>query len=138
MIKKFGMVAVGATAGLLVAAPLASATESAGAHHEDSGGGSSCEFTGGNGAATNDGAAEGPIAAAGAIGGLGGSNLLNIADCSDFLNDNLNGNTVGADNTVGGVEIPSLPAVPVPDADDIAQVPNPGLSTPGVDGVTAP
>ncbi len=100
MIKKLGLVTVGVTAGLMAAAPLASATTT----HHDGGdeGSSSCSFTGGTGEGSRGGDANGALAGIGgaAVGGIGGNNIANIADCSDFLNDNLNGNQVLSNNDV--------------------------------------
>jgi hypothetical protein len=95
--KKVGIVTVGVTASLMAAAPLASAHESS---HADEGSSSSgCAFTGGTGGHAGSGDATGVLAGSGLnLGGTGGSNILNIADCSSFLNDNLNGNHVLSDN----------------------------------------
>ncbi len=132
MIKKFGLVTVGVTAGLLAAAPFASAHESAGDHQESG----NCSFVGGTGEGATGGDANGEIAGIGgaAVGGIGGNNALNIADCSDFLNHNLNGNEVGSHNTLGHAEVPSLPKLPAaPDAGALPKVPSaPQLSAPGV------
>ena len=100
MIKKLGMVTVGVTAGLMVAAPFASAGQAP--QHQDHHGAkcSGCAFTGGTGEGSSSGEAKGALAAvSGAtVGGLGGSNIGNIADCSSFLNDNLNGNQLLSNN----------------------------------------
>jgi len=113
LIKKLGLVTVGVTAGLMAAAPLASATPS---HHDsDEGSSSSCAFTGGTGGTARSGDAEGLLVGATGLnaGGTGGSNIGNIADCSSFLNGNLNGNHVLSDNDVA-VALPALPPLPIP------------------------
>jgi hypothetical protein len=96
VIKKLGVVGVGVAAGLVVAAPFASATES---HHGDDHHGSSsgsCNVTGGSSEA--NGGIDGD-----ALGGnlltqvpVGGANALNIV-CNDILNDNVSGNSVDVD-----------------------------------------
>jgi hypothetical protein len=79
-------------------APLASANES----HEPAQDSGSCAFTGGTGGDAGSGDASGGLAASGLnFGGTGGSNVLNIADCSSFLNGNGNGNHFGSDNVFG-------------------------------------
>ena len=96
MIKKMGVVTVGVAAGLMVAAPFASATES---HHDgDKHHGSSkdCNVTGGAAEANGgvDGnAIIGNLVAQAPIGGL---NALNVT-CSHILNDNLSDNDVDVD-----------------------------------------
>ena len=107
MIKKLGLVTVGVTATLMAAAPLASASEchddgGHSDHHEssseDTGG---CSFVAGNGGDAGSGDASGALAATGGnLGGIGGSNILNIGDCSSFLNGNGNGNHVLSDNSL--------------------------------------
>jgi hypothetical protein len=96
VIKKLGVVGVGVAAGLVVAAPFASASES---HHgdDDHGSGSaSCNVTGGS--AEANGGIDGD-----ALGGnlltqapVGGANALNVV-CNDILNDNVSGNSVDVD-----------------------------------------
>jgi len=95
VIKKMGVVTVGVAAGLMVAAPFASATESHGGGHGGGHGssGSDCNVTGGS--AEAEGGIDGD-----AIGGnlvtqapIGGANALNIV-CNDILNDNVSGNNV--------------------------------------------
>ena len=102
MFTKVGMITVGVTAGLMVAAPFASAGEAP--QHPDHHGAKSsgCSFTGGTGGGSSSGNAKGELAAvSGATaGGIGGNNVGNIADCSDFLNHNLNGNDVLSHNSV--------------------------------------
>ncbi|GLZ46175.1 hypothetical protein Acsp06_23600 [Actinomycetospora sp. NBRC 106375] len=110
MIKKLGVVGVGVAAGLVVAAPFASATESHGGHghgghggHESSG---SCNVNGGeaeaNGGIDGDSFAGNVLAQA----PIGGNNILNIT-CNDILNDNLSGNDVAV--SVLGDALPGLP-----------------------------
>ena len=93
MIKKLGVVGVGVAAGLVVAAPFASATES---HHGDDHHGSSsgsCNVTGGS--AEANGGIDGDALLGNALiqAPVGGANVLNVV-CNDILNDNLSGNTV--------------------------------------------
>jgi hypothetical protein len=109
LIKKLGLVTVGVTATLMAAAPLASATTS---HHDsDDGGSSGCAFVAGNGGDAGSGDASGLLGGATGLnaGGIGGSNIGNIGDCSSFLNGNLNGNHVLSDNTVAAPTLPKLP-----------------------------
>ncbi len=97
MIKKLGVVTVGVAAGLMVAAPFASATEGGhghgGGHGDDSG---SCNVTGGsaeaNGGIDGDALAGNLLAQA----PVGGANALNIV-CNDILNGNASGNNVAVD-----------------------------------------
>ncbi len=99
MIKKLGVVGVGVAAGLMAAAPFASATEGGHGHDGHEGRGSdsgSCNVTGGsseaNGGIDGDSFAGNLLAQA----PVGGANALNIV-CNDILNDNVSGNTVGID-----------------------------------------
>ncbi len=117
MMKKLAVVTVGVSAGLMMAAPFASATES---HHDggdDHGSSSSegCSFVGGTGEGSTGGTGSGLLAGVGgaSVGGIGGNNVGNALNCSDFLNDNLNGNSVGSDNTVGPAA-PAIPVIPAP------------------------
>jgi hypothetical protein len=110
--KKFGIVTVGITAGLLAAAPLASAGEAPehgghdnGGHHgehkgEHKGGGSDCNVTGGS--AEANGGIEGDSFLGNALiqAPIGGANVANIV-CNDILNDNLSGNNVAV-SVLGG------------------------------------
>jgi len=95
VIKKLGVVGIGVAAGLMVAAPFASATES---HHDDDhgSGSGSCNVTGGeaeaNGGIDGDAFAGNLLAQA----PIGGANVLNIV-CNDILNDNLSHNDVDVD-----------------------------------------
>jgi hypothetical protein len=105
--KKFGIVTVGITAGLLAAAPLASAGEAPehgghghdnGGHHgehkgEHKGGGSDCNVTGGSAEANGGINGDSFLGNALAQAPIGGANLGNIV-CNDILNDNLSGNNV--------------------------------------------
>jgi hypothetical protein len=100
--KKFGIVTVGITAGLLAAAPLASAGEAPehgghGGHHgehgEHKGGGSDCNVTGGSAEANGGISGDSFLGNALAQAPIGGANLGNIV-CNDILNDNLSGNNV--------------------------------------------
>lgn len=93
MIKKMGVVTVGVAAGLMAAAPFASATEGGHDHdgeHKSSG---SCNVTGGdseaNGGISGDALAGNVLAQA----PVGGANALNLV-CNDILNDNVSGNDV--------------------------------------------
>ncbi len=103
MFKKVGIVTVGVTAGLMAAAPFASAGEAPQNDHHDRHASSDCDFTGGTGEGSRGGDANGDLAgiAGAAVGGIGGNNIGNIADCSSFLNDNLNGNSVLSGNKIG-------------------------------------
>jgi len=101
VIKKLGVVTVGVAAGLMVAAPFASATEGGHGHghgghgggHEDSG---SCNVTGGS--AEANGGIEGDALAGNLLAQapVGGANALNIV-CNDILNGNASGNNVAVD-----------------------------------------
>jgi hypothetical protein len=98
VIKKLGVVTFGVAAGLVVAAPFASATEGGHGHghdgeHKSSG---SCNVTGGsaeaNGGIDGDSFAGNVLAQA----PVGGANALNIV-CNDILNGNASGNNVAVD-----------------------------------------
>jgi hypothetical protein len=94
VIKKLGVVTVGVAAGLVVAAPFASATEShhgsGHGHGHDSG---SCNVVGGE--AEANGGIDGDAFAGNLLGQapIGGNNILNVT-CNELLNDNLSGNDV--------------------------------------------
>lgn len=98
MIKKMGVVTVGVAAGLMAAAPFASATESHGDHHSghhgdhhsDSG---SCNVVGGSGEA--NGGISGDAFAGNLLTQVpvSGNNVLNLT-CNKVLNDNLSDNNV--------------------------------------------
>jgi hypothetical protein len=103
--KKAGMVTVGVTAGLLVAAPFASAGEAhdddGGHHHKkkhghDSSESADCNVTGGSSEA--NGGIDGDSFLGNALvqAPIGGANLGNIV-CNDILNDNLSDNDVALD-----------------------------------------
>jgi len=101
MLKKLGVVTVGVTAGLMVAAPFASATESGHGHgHGDDGhrgsDSSDCNVTGGSSEA--NGGIDGDSFLGNALvqAPIGGANVANIV-CNDILNDNLSGNNVALD-----------------------------------------
>ena len=95
MLKKLGVVTVGVTAGLMVAAPFASAHESG--HDSDHGhrgsDSSDCNVTGGS--AEANGGIDGDSFLGNALvqAPVGGANVANIV-CNDILNDNLSGNNV--------------------------------------------
>ena len=104
MFKKAGMVTVGVTAGLLVAAPFASAGEAHddGGHHKkkhhghESSESSDCNVTGGS--AEANGGIDGDAVLGNAVlqAPIGGANVLNVV-CNDILNDNLSHNDVELD-----------------------------------------
>ena len=97
MFTKMGVVTVGVAAGLMVAAPFASATEC----HDDSEHHSShersddndCNVTGGS--ATANGGIDGDSALGNVLAQapVGGANLGNVV-CNRILNDNLSGNNI--------------------------------------------
>ncbi|WP_433033553.1 hypothetical protein [Actinomycetospora sp. CA-053990] len=120
MLKKMGVVTVGVAAGLMVAAPFASATESGhdghGKHHGES---SDCNVTGGSSAA--NGGIDGNAFLGNAVvqAPVGGANVLNVV-CNDILNGNLSGNNVAvsvlgeeAEAPTPDVEAPEAPEAPV-------------------------
>jgi len=98
------MVTVGVTAGLLVAAPFASAGEAHddGGHHKkkhhghESSESSDCNVTGGS--AEANGGIDGDAFLGNVVGQLpiGGANVGNIV-CNDILNDNVSHNDVDVD-----------------------------------------
>ena len=101
MLKKMGVVTVGVAAGLMVAAPFASATESGHGHGHGDGGhrgsdSSDCNVTGGSSEA--NGGIDGDSFLGNALvqAPIGGANVANIV-CNDILNDNLSGNNVALD-----------------------------------------
>src|SRR3954469_12062700 len=104
MLKKLGVVTVGVTAGLMVAAPFASAHESGHGGHGDGGqrgsDSSDCNVTGGSSEA--NGGIEGDSFLGNALiqAPIGGANVANIV-CNDILNDNLSGNNVAV-SVLGG------------------------------------
>jgi hypothetical protein len=114
VIKKLGVVTVGVAAGLMVAAPFASATE--GGHHENNSG-DSCHFKAGDSEANGGIGGDALVAEALTQAPVGGNNAANIA-CNDILNGNLNGNTVEANIGSGldlPIELPGLPTAPAPE-----------------------
>jgi len=116
--KKLGMVTVGVTAGLLAAAPLASAGEAhdhhgddhkKNSHHDDdhgstsgAGAGDDCNVTGGE--AEANGGIEGDAILGNVLAQVpvGGNNVGNLT-CNSILNDNLSDNDV-AISVLGGAE----------------------------------
>jgi len=113
VLKKLGVVTVGVTAGLMVAAPFASAHESG--HDSDNGhrgsDSSDCNVTGGS--AEANGGIEGDALAGNALAQapVGGANALNIV-CNDILNGNVSGNNVAVD-IAGLPGLPGLPEIPI-------------------------
>ncbi len=129
MLSRIGKVTVGVTVGLVAAAPMAWAGgtgyddtdvkgDKAGdghSKHDDEGkdkekhhfSGKACAFDGGDagaeslisGSALANVVAQVPVA---------GNNIANLANCSDFLNDNLNGN-ISDNNVAIGQNLPELP-----------------------------
>lgn len=95
MLKKVGLVTIGAAATLAAVAPMASATghgdHDGPGHH---GGGKACAFDGGDAGAASEISGD-SVAAAVAQAPVAGNNIANIANCSDFLNNNLNDNLSG-------------------------------------------
>jgi hypothetical protein len=97
MLKKMGVVTVGVAAGLMVAAPFASASEchDDSEHHSsrESSSDSDCNVTGGS--ATANGGIDGDSALGNVLAQapVGGANLGNVV-CNRILNDNLSGNTI--------------------------------------------
>jgi hypothetical protein len=98
MLKKVGLVTIGAAATLAAVAPMASATEGHDGHDAPKhGGGKACAFEGGNAGAASEISGD---ALANVVGQapIAGNNIANLANCSDFLNhnvnDNLSGNTI--------------------------------------------
>ncbi|MDD7921928.1 hypothetical protein [Actinomycetospora callitridis] len=117
MLKKMGVVTVGVAAGLMVAAPFASAHESGHDSGHDSGhrshhgsDSSDCNVTGGSSEA--NGGIDGDSFLGNAVvqAPVGGANVLNVV-CNDILNGNLSGNDVAV--SVLGEEA----EVPTPDAE---------------------
>jgi hypothetical protein len=113
VLKKLGVVTVGVTAGLMVAAPFASAHESG--HDSDHGhrgsDSSDCNVTGGS--AEANGGIDGDALAGNALAQapVGGANALNIV-CNDILNGNVSGNNVAVD-IAGLPGLPGLPEIPI-------------------------
>jgi hypothetical protein len=119
MLKKLGVVTVGVTAGLMVAAPFASASESGHGHgHGDDGhrgsDSSDCNVTGGS--AEANGGIDGDSFLGNAVvqAPIGGANVLNVV-CNDILNGNLSGNNVAVSVLGEEAEVPT-PDVAAPEA----------------------
>lgn len=97
MFTKLGVVTVGVAAGLMVAAPFASATEchDDSEHHSshESSDDNDCNVTGGS--ATANGGIDGDAALGNVLAQapVGGANVGNIV-CNRILNDNLSGNNI--------------------------------------------
>lgn len=96
--KKAGLVTAGVLVALIAAAPLASATDK-GDEGEPAAPQPTCSFVGGPASAASEITGE-SVAAAVAQSATGGNADGNIANCSEFLNDNeiLNDNV--RDNTI--------------------------------------
>jgi hypothetical protein len=115
VLKKMGVVTVGVAAGLMVAAPFASASESGhdghGKHHGES---SDCNVTGGS--AEANGGIDGDSFLGNAVvqAPIGGANVLNVV-CDDILNGNLSGNNVAVSVLGEEAEVPT-PDVQAPEA----------------------
>jgi hypothetical protein len=99
MLKKVGLVTIGAAATLAAVAPMASATEGHDGHDgpKHHGGGKACAFEGGNAGAASE-ISGGALANVVGQAPIAGNNIANLANCSDFLNHNLNDNLSG--NTI--------------------------------------
>lgn len=120
MLSRISKVTVGVTVGLVAAAPLAWAGgtgyddtdvkgDKAGDSKHDDGGkdkekhhfsGKLCSFDGGDAGAESL-ISGGSLANAVAQAPVAGNNIANLANCSDFLNDNLNGNLSGNEVVIG-------------------------------------
>lgn len=90
MLKKFGMVTVGVTAGLLAVAPMASASD----HGGDQDGTGNIQCSAESGDLNNDATGEGAIGVGQVAGPVASGNAGQIASCNSFLNENLNDNAV--------------------------------------------
>jgi len=119
MLGRISKVTVGVTVGLVAAAPLAWAGgtgyddtdvkgDKAGdskhddgkkdkRHHADK----LCSFDGGDAGAESGISGDALLANVVAQAPIAGNNIANLANCSDFLNDNLNGNLSGNQVLVG-------------------------------------
>ena len=105
MLKKFGMVSVGVTAGLLAIAPMASASEG---HHHDGGdqrgtGNVQCAAEGGD--LHNDATGTGLVGLGQGAGPVASGNTGQLASCNSFLNDNLNDASINV-LSEQGVDVP--------------------------------
>ena len=90
MLKKFGMVSVGVTAGLLAIAPMASASEG---HHDggDQRGTGNVQCGAENGDLDNDATGGDGLIGIGQVAGpVASGNTGQLLSCNSFLNDNLN------------------------------------------------
>ncbi len=96
-IKKAGFVVAGVLAALVALSPVASATE--GPHHGH--GGKTCSFAGGSAGAASSITGD-SLANVVAQVPVGGNNVADIGNCSEFLNHNLNGNLSGNDVAILG------------------------------------
>jgi hypothetical protein len=96
MLKKAGLITVGAAATLAAVAPIASATDTHEGHEgpKHHGGGKACAFDGGDAGAASE-ISGNALANVVAQAPIAGNNIANIANCSDFLNHNLNDNLSG-------------------------------------------
>jgi hypothetical protein len=117
VLKKMGVVTVGVAAGLMVAAPFASASESGHDSDHDSHHGSDssdCNVTGGS--AEANGGIDGDSFLGNAVvqAPIGGANVLNVV-CNDILNGNLSGNNVAVSVLGEEAEVPT-PDVAAPEA----------------------
>ena len=114
MLKKMGVVTVGVAAGLMVAAPFASASESGhdghGKHHGES---SDCNVTGGSSEA-NGGIDGDSFLGNAVVAGPGRrrQRSLNIV-CNDILNGNLSGNNVAVSVLGEEAELPTPGSEPL-------------------------
>ncbi|HSK59939.1 MAG TPA: hypothetical protein VK935_12910 [Actinomycetospora sp.] len=93
MLKKLGVVTVGVTAGLMAAAPFASAHESGHDSHSGHGESANCNVTGGSAEANGGISGDAFLGNALAQAPVGGANVGNIV-CNDILNGNLSGNAI--------------------------------------------
>jgi hypothetical protein len=103
VLKKLGVVTVGVTAGLMAAAPFASAHESGHDSHSGHGESANCNVTGGS--AEANGGIDGDAFLGNALtqAPVGGANLGNIV-CNDILNGNLSGNAISVSVLSGDAE----------------------------------
>jgi hypothetical protein len=88
--KKAGFITAGVVTALVAASPLAFATEGHDKGGPHGGPGQVCVTDGGNGGAV--GGVGGGLVNALVQAPIAGNNIANIGNCSNFLNDNLNGN----------------------------------------------
>jgi hypothetical protein len=122
VLKKMGVVTVGVAAGLMVAAPFASAHESGHDGHGPRGGDSAnCNVTGGSSEA--NGGIDGDSFLGNALvqAPIGGANAANIV-CNDILNGNLSGNNVAVSVLGEEAEVPTADAE-APEAPEVPEAP---------------